>query len=386
MSAFVAMAVAMVLATLALLTRPLWWRWGAHRGAASTAVARPAAMIAALAGLVLVVAGGGYAWLGTPQASDPERRVAQAPVPNGATSEATDGATDGSTKGATNGTANGITPAKIETMTQLLVARLKDEPGNVDGWVMLGRAYVVLGRHDQAVPAFQQALALRGDDAALIADYAEALWVAGGRRLEGGPSSLSPRSPLSPLLARALEIDPGNLKALSLAGTVAFLRKEYPLALRHWEKLVRVAPPEAPFVQKIQLAIDEARRQAGNGPGVGVGNASVSGVVTLSSALASKAAPDDTLFVFARAVQGSPMPLAILRKQVKDLPLTFTLDDSMAMSPAARLSSAQQVVVAVRISKSGQALAQPGDLQGQSAPVAPGESGLRIEIGQIVAR
>ncbi|HEY6353647.1 MAG TPA: c-type cytochrome biogenesis protein CcmI, partial [Burkholderiaceae bacterium] len=110
----------------------------------------------------------------------------------------------------------------------------------------------------------------------------------------------------------------------------------------------------------------------------------ISGVVKLAAALNGKAAPDDTLFVYARAAQGQRMPLAILRKQVKDLPLTFTLDDSMAMSPAARLSSAQQVVVGARISKRGEAMPQPGDLQGQSAPVAPGASGLTIEIGQVV--
>ena len=109
-------------------------------------------------------------------------------------------------------------------------------------------------------------------------------------------------------------------------------------------------------------------------------------MVKLSAGLSGKAAPDDTLFVYARAAQGPRMPLAILRKQVKDLPLTFALDDSMAMSPAARLSSAQQVVVSARVTKSGGATPQPGDLQGQSAPVTPGTSGLTIEIGQIVGQ
>lgn len=110
----------------------------------------------------------------------------------------------------------------------------------------------------------------------------------------------------------------------------------------------------------------------------------VSGVVSLAPALAAKADPQDTVFVFARAAEGPRMPLAILRKQVKDLPLTFTLDDSMAMTPAAKLSSAQRVIVGARISKRGDATAQPGDLQGLSAPVAPGASGLKIEIAQVV--
>ena len=116
------------------------------------------------------------------------------------------------------------------------------------------------------------------------------------------------------------------------------------------------------------------------------GSNAISGVVKLSSGFTSKVAPDDTLFVYARPAQGPRMPLAILRKQVKDLPLTFTLDDSMAMSPAARLSSAQQVVVSARVSKSGGATPQPGDLQGQSTPVTPGTSGLTIEIAEIVGQ
>jgi cytochrome c-type biogenesis protein CcmH len=114
--------------------------------------------------------------------------------------------------------------------------------------------------------------------------------------------------------------------------------------------------------------------------------ASVSGVVTLAASLKSKTSPEDTVFVFARAVEGPRMPLAILRKQVKDLPLKFALDDSMAMTPAARVSSVAKLIVGARISKRGEATPQPGDLQGQSAPVAPGASGIAIEIGQVVGQ
>lgn len=256
---------------------------------------------------------------------------------------------------------------------------------------MLGRSYAVMGQHDKAVPAFKQAAALRPDDAVLLADYADALAVANGRNLEGEPNRL---------IEQALKVDPNNLKALSLAGTVAFYRKDYALALKHWEKMGTI-DPQSPFVQQIQGGIDEARKLMGGGPSPGPapiaqtappppapvaagGNMAVSGVVSLAPALAAKADPQDTVFVFARAAEGPRMPLAILRKQVKDLPLTFTLDDSMAMTPAAKLSSAQRVIVGARISKRGDATAQPGDLQGLSAPVAPGASGLKIEIAQVV--
>jgi cytochrome c-type biogenesis protein CcmH len=108
--------------------------------------------------------------------------------------------------------------------------------------------------------------------------------------------------------------------------------------------------------------------------------------VSLSSALAAKVDPQDTVFVFARAVDGPRMPLAIVRKQVKDLPLNFTLDDSMAMTPATKISSMQRVIVGARVSKRGEATPQPGDLQGQSPPVSPGARGLKIEISQVVGQ
>lgn len=113
---------------------------------------------------------------------------------------------------------------------------------------------------------------------------------------------------------------------------------------------------------------------------------SISGTVALAPALALKARANDTVFVFARAVDGPPMPLAVIRKQVKDLPLQFTLDDSMAMWPAAKVSAYPRVVVTARVSKSGEGQPRPGDLQGESPVVAAGVSGLRIEIGTVVEK
>lgn len=117
--------------------------------------------------------------------------------------------------------------------------------------------------------------------------------------------------------------------------------------------------------------------------------ARVSGTVRLAPSLKDRVAPDDTLFVFARAADdggGPRMPLAILRRQAKDLPLQFTLDDSLSMSPAARLSGATRVVVGARVSRSGNAMPQPGDLQALSVPVAVGTTGLQIEIGEPAAK
>ena len=329
------------------------------------------ALLASLAGFVGVVTIAGYAWLGTPRALEPGA-VAAAPTAADQT----------------------VTAEQIDSMIQALAARLKERPEDVEGWTMLGRSHAALGRHEQAVPAFKQAMALRPNDAGLITDYADALAMANGLNLEGEPNRL---------IEQALKVDPNNFKALSLAGTVAFNRQNYAQAIAHWERLTRLGPGTE-LAQQIQGGIDEARRRmatpaaaatpaalAPSAPAppatttAAPTGASISGTVTLAASLTGKAQPEDTLFVYARAAEGSRMPLAILRKQVKDLPLSFTLDDSMAMSPAARLSSVARVVVSARISKRGEATPQTGDLQGLSAPVAPGAAGLKIQISEVVA-
>lgn len=333
---------------------------------AAPAFSRP--LLLGLGAFVCAVALGGYAWLGTPQGLDATVTAAGAAAPTGA--------------------APPITAEQVETMIETIKARLKDKPDDVDGWAMLGRAYAMLGRHEEAAPALKQAVALLGDNAVLLTDYADALAMANGRNLDGEPSRL---------IDKALSIDPNNLKALSLAGTIAFNRKDYPGAIRHWEKMVRLEP-NSELSQQIQGGIDEARKLSGAPAPIAaqaatptpiatapVASAAVSGTVTLDAALLAKARPEDTVFIFARAAEGSRMPLAILRKQVKDLPLSFTLDDSMAMTPAARLSSATRVVIGARISARGDATPQPGDLQGFTAPVAPGTSGLKVQINEVVA-
>ncbi len=329
-------------------------------GDAEPAPRVPARLWAGVAGFVVVFAAAGYAWLGN-----------QA------------GWQVGPGKPGNAAAVAGGEAAQIEAMVAKLADRLKSKPDDAEGWTMLGRSYSVLGRYDEAVPAFQKVVSLRPRDAQALADLADAVGMRNGRSLEGEPEKL---------IEQALQVDGKNLKALALAGTVAFQRGDFARAVKHWELAVSLAEPGSDLVNNLQGGIAEAR-QRGNllgaspapasSPAAATGT-SVSGRVTLSAALKAKAAPEDTVFVFARAAQGPKMPLAILKKQVKDLPLEFTLDDSLAMSPAARLSSAGQVVVGARISKSGNATPQPGDLQVLSAPVAVGASGLAIEIAEEV--
>ena len=299
-----------------------------------------------------------------------------------------------------------VTKDQVEDMASRLAAKLEKDPSNVDGWVMLARTYYALQRNDDAVKAFDRAIALRPDDAGLLADYADAL-----AAKQGGIAG----KPLA-LVERALKADPTHWKALALAGTAAFDRQDYKQAVAYWEKLKATVPPGSPIAGSIDTSISEARALAGLGPapppasapsapqvaakpansGAGTadpspksasapaqpagGAASIAGTVALAPALQGKVAPTDTVYIFARAAEGPRMPLAILRKQVRDLPVSFRLDDSMAMAPNLALSNFADIVVGARVSKSGNATPQSGDLEGISPTVKVGVSGISVVI------
>lgn len=273
----------------------------------------------------------------------------------------------------------GVTREQVEAMVAKLAERLKQQPDDAQGWAMLGKTYGVMGRFDDAVAAYAKAAALVPDNPHLLADYADTLAMARGQTFDGEPEAL---------IARALKIDPDHIKSLALAGTIAFERKDYATAIQHWERLATKLPPDSEIARGVQTSIAEARQLAGKRAGTAgkpmvPATGGVSGTVTLAPALAAKAAPNDTVFVFARAAanDGGPrMPLAIVRKKVSDLPVTFTLDDSMAMSPASRLSGAPQVIIGARISKSGDAAPKPGDLQGASKAVTNTQQDVKVVI------
>lgn len=146
-------------------------------------------------------------------------------------------------------------PDQFGSLAERLAERLARQPDDAAGWAMLARTYAVMGRHEQAVPAFRRAAALQPPpDAVLLADFADALAMTQGRRLAGEPIAL---------VKRALALAPDNLKALSLAGTEAFERQDYAAAQQLWDHLRRVAPPDSVFVRQIGSSIDEARALAG---------------------------------------------------------------------------------------------------------------------------
>jgi cytochrome c-type biogenesis protein CcmH len=273
---------------------------------------------------------------------------------------------------------HGITRAQVEGMVAGLAARLKEKPDDAEGWAMLGRSYSVLDRHAEAAVAYANAVKHSPPSATLLADQANAIAMAQGQRLEGEPERL---------IAKALALEPDNVKALTLAGSAAFEKKDYKSAIAHWERILRVLPPDSEIAELVKDGIEDARKLAGftGKPAAGKSAAlpapgAVTVTVRLAPAVAAKASPADTVFIFARAAQGPRMPLAVLRKRVADLPASVTLDDSMAMTPAAKLSGHEQVVVGARVSKSGDPAPQPGDLEGLSAPVKVGAAGIVVVI------
>jgi cytochrome c-type biogenesis protein CcmH len=278
----------------------------------------------------------------------------------------------------------------MESLIERLKQKMEQNPNDGEGWALLARSYMGLGRYPEAARAYENATTLIPNDAQLLADYADAMGVLHGRRLEGKPESL---------IQQALKIDPLNVKALMLAGTVAFNRNNFALATKDWE-LARANLPsdvDPEMTQQLVAAIEEAKSHLGSGqetvsmltepaaaPAQPVRRTgqprAIRGTVTMAPSLASKGSPTDALFVFAREVNGPPMPVAIVRATKKDLPFTFQLDDSTSPMPSRKLSSAGPVVIVARLSKSGQAMPQNGDLEGMSQPVQSGVDGLTVVI------
>lgn len=276
-----------------------------------------------------------------------------------------------------------LSPEQIAGMVEKLALRLQENPDDGAGWLMLGRSYAVLGRYPESAAAFGRALTLLPPDAQHYADFADITAMAQGKSLIGAPEKL---------VRKALEIDPRNLKALALSGTIAFDHQNYAVAIREWQKVLALVPEDSPVAAGIQGSIRDAEnRMAISGKqtetakdSMPAAPARVAGIVELNAGLRAGVSPDDTLFIFARAVDGPKMPVAMLRKKVADLPLKFSLDDSMSMTPQFKLSTVGQVIIGARISRSGDALPRTGDLEGLSSPVMVGTENAKILIDSTV--
>lgn len=324
------------------------------QGAAAAITAQPARRTALALALLLPLASVLiYLQLGRPGAVAP--RVADVPAAQPA------------------GARHSITPEQIQQRVAVLAERLKAQPADLEGWLMLARSYTALGRFRDAAEGFRRAQALSPKDPNILADLADVTGMAQNKRLAGEPARL---------VQQALDLDPRHVKALALAGSVAFEAGDYAAARGYWQRLLALIPPDSPLARSVQGSMaDATQRELGATPAAA--GRSIQGEVSLSPALARQVKPGDTLFIYARAEEGARMPLAIVRQLAQGGPWRFTLDDSQALSPQQKLSSATRVVVTARISHSGQATPQSGDLLGQSAPVAPGAQGLKLVIDRV---
>ncbi|MBS0152130.1 MAG: c-type cytochrome biogenesis protein CcmI [Nitrospira sp.] len=282
-----------------------------------------------------------------------------------------------------------------ESLNQLieqLRKKLEQNPNDGVGWGLLARSYMAMERYADAVPIFERATKLDPDNAGLLADYADALAVHQGRKLEGRPETL---------IQKALKLDPHNVKALMLSGTIAYNRKDFARAAKEWEDAHTYLPPDdQESSDQLKASIAEAKRRMGGGPSMNMlvanppmeqakptkptaqsgQSRAITGKVMLGPNLANKASLPDTLFVFAKDVAGPPMPVSIVRASRKDLPFTFRLDDSTSPMPSRKLSDIDTVVIVARLSKSGKAMPESGDLEGMSQPIKPGAENITVVI------
>ncbi|MGZ8246005.1 c-type cytochrome biogenesis protein CcmI, partial [Methylomagnum sp.] len=255
----------------------------------------------------------------------------------------------------------------VRTSIEKLAERLKEKPDDLEGWVLLGRSLQSTGQADKAVQAYEFALKQAPDNLDIKAMYAEALVDANQGSVEGKPSEI-----IQEILAK----DPNNKGGLWMAGVAAVQRKDTAKAVEYWEKLKSQFAPDSDESRQISKYIAQAQGKptepdaprATAAEQAGQPGKSIRVKVTLSDAVKAQAAPDDSLFIFARAAEGPPMPLAVVRKKASDLPVEVTLDDSMSMMPGMSIASFDRLIIGARISKTGRPTPTPGDLQGLTQP------------------
>jgi cytochrome c-type biogenesis protein CcmH len=283
---------------------------------------------------------------------------------------------------------------QILAMVDALAAKMKDRPDDAQGWSLLARSLAAMGRFPQAAEAYAHVVRLVPGDAQLLADYADVVGMAQGRRLAGRPEAI---------IRQALEIDPRNPKALALAASAAADAGDIATSLEHWQSLVDTLPADSEDARDVRLMMAQLREQAQGtaaSPAARPAPAadaptrasvtapawgqSVSGSVALSPDFAARLSGAETVFILARAEGGPRAPLAVIRATARELPMSFALDDSQSMSPDFKISSAAAVLVEARVSRSGNATPQSGDLVGTSAAVKPGARDVKVVVDRVV--
>jgi cytochrome c-type biogenesis protein CcmH len=322
----------------------------------------------ALAGVLPAAAFGLYFWLGNPASLIAIAEAQNAPAPMAA---AAGGGHD------------------IMQMIQQVEEKTRANPDDGAAWAMLAKTYAAVEHWPEALQAYEKAIKLLPEEASVMSGYAEALAISNNRVLAGRPIEL---------VQQALAKDPDDMKALELAGISAYQENNFAQAAVFFKRLHKLLPPESPYAQDVLAAQREAEQmvqRATTGldtlaeaptaapPAAPPAAAFIEGRLELAPALKSRLGANDTVFLFARAEQGGP-PVAAIRTEASKLPLDFRLDDSMAMNPGNALSRQKQVALVARVSKTGEVVARPGDLEGRVVPVKVGATGVKLVIDQVL--
>jgi cytochrome c-type biogenesis protein CcmH len=268
--------------------------------------------------------------------------------------------------------ANKAALANVKTMIPKLVERLKQDPSDVQGWLMLGKTYKYLEQFEEATKVFGKLNQLQPNNVEVMLNYAEMLAVTHDGQLSGEPTELA---------LKAVQLEPENNDALWMAGMAKAEAGEAAAAIAYWQKLASLLPEDSPAQPQLKQMIAEVGGQQAAAKVEITTNIHV--MVDVDAKLKAQAEAQNTVFIYAQALNGPKMPLAIVRKQVGDLPLSVDLNDTLAMQPNMKLADFKQLKIVARVSKSGNAMTQPGDLTGSAeVSVPPSEQAVSIVINQ----
>jgi cytochrome c-type biogenesis protein CcmH len=266
-----------------------------------------------------------------------------------------------------------MTQDGVEKMVAEFAAKMEKDPTNLQGWVMLARSYRILGRNEEAAKAYERAGNFIESDPQLLADYADVLASNANGSFAGKPLKL---------INQALKLDPNNLMALWLSGTASYAAGNYKAAVQTWEKLAQQLPPGTEDARSIESSIADARAKAGLSSKASVNTKGISGKIEIAADIKSKVKSGDIVMVIARK-PGERMPVAVLKTAVLEFPMSFSLTDALAMNPSSPLSQLTEASIEVRISKTGMAKPEAGDLISAPQTVKVGANNIRLVIDQV---
>ena len=256
--------------------------------------------------------------------------------------------------------------AQVAGMADQLAARLRENPEDAEGWATLGRSLAAVGRFAEAADALGEAARRAPANAGVLADRADVLAMAQGRRFDGEPDRL---------IAQALAADPRHVKAIALAGTSAFERGDYAVAARHWRRLLSMVPAQSETARQVEARAREAERRAETGS-----TTALTGTVTFADGQAVPMGPADAIFVIARPRDGRGRPVAVARLKPSSLPAPFRLDDGNSLVASSPLSGHSEVLLEARLARNGSAEPRPGDPRSVPRAARPGERAIALEL------